>query len=59
MEDTLMESLIFFFFRIPPILLKWNEVFRLLGPMYREPADCKEIRQIVVTNTDRDFVYEI
>jgi hypothetical protein len=27
--------------------------------MYREPAECREIRQIAVTNSDRDFVYEI
>jgi hypothetical protein len=52
-----MESLIIIiFFRIPPVLLKWKEVFRLLGPVYRQPADCREIRQIVVTNTDRAFM---
>jgi len=57
MEDSLMESLIIIiFFRIPPVLLKWKEVFRLLGPVYRQPADCREIRQIVVTNTDRAFM---
>jgi len=30
-----------------------------LGPMHNEAAGCREIRQIVVTNTDRDFVHEI
>ena len=58
MEDSLMDSLIFFF-RILPVLLKWSEDFRLLGPTYRELADCREIRQIVVTNTDLAFVYGI